>query len=298
MRPQSLRHLAPHLLALSLVAGCSAAVDDNEARAGDDGAAGRGTGGGGGVDGTLPTAGSGGSAGSEHCQQDVDIVFVMDVSTSMDEFLNKLANEISVVDKALKARALPSPPQYGLVVFVDDAELENGGAPTTDIVRLRKDFQQWASFTSSNQQVSGGSSNSTWTENSLDALYLAAKSFKWRPAETTLRAVIHTTDDTFWEGPSVRDGVSIKHNYVETVGALTDEKVRVFSFAAKFGGQSGNDDVQRGWFTGYQGRPPIPVGTDGAAYDINDILSGKASLADGIDGAIEEALCDPYDPPS
>ncbi len=83
---------------------------------------------------------------------------MMDGSTSMDGFINKLADEILVVDEALATEGLPNAPQYGLVVFADDAQIQNGGAAYMDASPLRTEFKSWASLTSSNDQVGGGSS--------------------------------------------------------------------------------------------------------------------------------------------
>jgi len=230
------------------------------------------------------------------CQSAIDIVFVMDVSTTMGEFLDLMADEMLAVDQAIAALDLPNPPQYGLAVFVDDAALLNDGMPYPDAMALRDDFILWSNFAATNQQVGGGNSNSTWTENSLDALYLAATDFEWRPAQTTTRIVIHTTDDTFWDGPTVGNGVMIQHGYAETVQALQDAFVRVYSFADQIGGQCECDDVTPGWSTPYEGMLPIPEATDGGVYDINQILAGTVSLADAIETAVEESYCDPYEP--
>ena len=100
------------------------------------------------------------------CQQAVDIVFTMDVSTTMGGFIMNLADEILEVDAAISALDLPLQPHYGLAVFVDDALLVNGGAPYTDAMVLRDDFLMWSAFTASNQQVGGGNSNTTFAENS------------------------------------------------------------------------------------------------------------------------------------
>jgi hypothetical protein len=230
------------------------------------------------------------------CQSAIDIVFVMDVSTTMGGFLGIMADEMLAVDAAIAALELPSSPHYGLAVFVDDAALLNGGAPYPDAMALRDDFIMWSNFTATNQQVGGGNFNSTWTENSLDALYLAATDFDWRPEETTTRIVIHTTDDTFWDGPTVGNGVAIQHGYAETVQALQDAFVRVYSFADQIGGQCGCQDVTPGWSTPYMGMLPMPEATDGGVYDINQILAGTVSLADAINTAVEESYCDPYEP--
>lgn len=230
------------------------------------------------------------------CEQAIDIVFVMDVSTTMGGFLGLLADEMLAVDAAIQALDLPQPPHYGLAVFVDDAALLNGGAPYANATALRDDFVMWSAFTASNQQVGGGNSNSTWTENSLDALYLAATGFQWRPAETTTRIVIHTTDDTFWDGPTVGNGIPIVHGYAETVQALQDATARTYSFADDIGGACNCMDVTPGWSTPYLGMLPVPEATDGGVYPIAQILAGTVSLADAINTAVEESYCEPYEP--
>jgi hypothetical protein len=234
--------------------------------------------------------------GPTSCEQDVDIVFVMDVSTSMDGFLTALANDIASVDQAIQALELPGQPHYGLVVFVDDFAILNTGTPYADIPTLQADFNEWATFTASNQQVAGGNQNTTWPENSLDALYAAATAFQWRPAADTLRIVIHTTDDTFWEGPSNQNGVAIQHGYDTVVTALQEQQIRVFSYTAQIGGMCECMDVTPGWSAPYAGKTAIPEATGGAVYDIDLVLAGQASLSDAIPDAVEETMCDPYPP--
>ena len=231
------------------------------------------------------------------CDQDIDIVFVMDVSTSMGPFLSTLADEILVVDQAIADLGLPNPPHYGLVVFVDDTALHNPGAPYGDVATLRADFMEWSAFTSTNFQVGGGEYNSTWPENSLDALYLGAAGFQWRPeGDGTLRIIIHTTDDTFWDGPTNQNGVAIQHGYEEVVAALQDREIRMFTFAAQIGGMCECEDVTPGWSTPYMGLPPIPESTDGAAFDLDLVLAGQLSLSEAINGLIDENMCEPYPP--
>jgi hypothetical protein len=235
--------------------------------------------------------------GGDGCMQDVDVVFVMDVSTTMGPFLGKLEQEILVVDQALAALDLPHEPHYGLVVFVDDVLLVDAGAPYTDVAQLQADFATWNAFTSSNQQVGGGNSNFTWPENSLDALFLAAKGFQWRPPVETLRLIIHTTDDTFWDGPTTGNGVAIQHGYHETILALQQEQVRDFSFAAHIGGSCECEDVSPGWFGPYLGMESIPKATHGGVFDIDLVLADQLSLSQAINDAIIETMCDPYPPP-
>jgi hypothetical protein len=287
---------------LVVVGACSSANSD-AGGSGGSGVGGAGAGGtsGSGGSGGLALGGSGGSAGGAPdaggCNQAIDIVFVMDVSTSMGPFLSKLANEIQAVDTAVKALNLTVTPHYGLVVFVDDTTFANSAKPYADVTTLATDFKTWASFTSSNQQTSGGGTNSTWPENSLDALYRAAAEFDWRPAASTLRIVIHTTDDTFWQGPTTQDGVQILHDYQGTVSALQGAEVRVFSFASKLGGPFENEDVSAGWFGPYQGMTSLPDATGGGVYELDGVLNGSISLSAAIPAAVKDTLCKPYPTP-
>lgn len=266
---------------------------------GDDGT--DGDDGGGGDDKLDVGEGEGSGGGDDEgggCDEDVDIVFVLDVSTSMTAYLTTLANEIVVVDNAIKALMLPNEPQYGLVVFVDDAMILNMGAAYSDVLQLQADFQTWSAFTSSNQQVGGGTLNTDWPENSLDALYLAADEFQWRPADATGRIVIHATDDTFWDGPTTTgDGVPVLHGYDETVARLQEQQVRVFTFAAHIGGPLSDQDVTPGWYGPYMGKDSIPDATDGGVFDIDQVLAGQISLSEAINGAVEDQHCVPYPPP-
>lgn len=283
---------------------CSSASESGGGSGAGGGAAGAGAGGSGGlalggsggginVDGGGATGGSSGGA----CSQAIDIVFSMDVSTSMGPFLNKLADEIENVDKAVKGLNLTAQPHYGLVVFVDDTLFANSSQPYADVLTLKTDFKSWASFTSSNNQTSGGNQNTTWPENSLDSLYRAAKEFAWRPKESTLRIVIHTTDDTFVQGPTTWNGVQILHNYPETVKALQDQQVRVFGFASKLGGPFESDDVSQGWFSTVAGSPTIPDATGGGVFQLDDVMSGSVSLSAAIPAAVKDTYCKPYPTP-
>lgn len=240
----------------------------------------------------------GDSTGGDVCMQRIDVVFSMDVSTSMLALLQTLENEILTVDEKLKSLSVVPDVNYGLVVFVDDTRIINAGAPYADVQTLKSDFNYWWNFTQSNQQTNGGGSNGDWPENSLDALFLAAGGFQWRPIEDTLRLVIHCTDDTFGDKGAALSGIPVQHGYDEVVAALQAKQVRVFVFADAdaTGGPGENQDVSAGFFTPYQGKPPIPEATDGGAYNINLVLQVQLSLSAAINDSVEATLCEPYVP--
>jgi len=239
----------------------------------------------------------GGTAG-DMCKLQIDIVFVMDVSTSMLALLQKLEEEILAVDAKLKSLDVLPDIHYGLVVFVDNTLIINGGAPYADVQTLKADFNKWWKFTQSNQQVVGGGSNGDWPENSIDALFTGAGAFQWRPMEQTLRMIIHCTDDTFGEKGAVQSGIAIQHTYAETVLALQEREVRVFAFADNdsTGGPGNNEDVSAGFFTPYKGQTPIPEATDGGAFNINLVLADQLSLNAAINDSVESSLCQDYIP--
>ena len=114
--------------------------------------------------------------------------------------------------------------------------------------------------------------------------------------ESTLRVIIHTTDDTFWNGPVEGNGVMINHNYPETVEIMQSKELRFYSFAALLGGQSGTDDVSMGFFTPFQGAAPMPEQAGGKAWNIDEVLAGVVSLSAAIEEAIEDSYCEPYPP--
>ena len=100
----------------------------------------------------------------------------------------------------------------------------------------------------------------------------------------------------FWRtaAPAVQSGQAIKHGYRETVAALTAAEVRVFSFAAKIGGQCECLDVRAGLFAAYRGQKAIPAATGGAVFDIDEVASGALSFGAAVSGALQSAVCTHY----
>jgi hypothetical protein len=258
------------------------------------------------------------------CNQDVDIVFVLDVSGSMIPPLSTLEREVGLVDQALQTKNLPNPPHYGLVIFVDSAQTLNGGMPYADVEAVKTELRTQIGATQNDpsRQLGGApSDNLTWPENALDGLWAAATEYKWREPGKTLRTIILITDASFWDLTEASSGhmtevntsgffpthVS-KHGYDETIAQVRMQQIWVNTFAAKTGGppdgmmsppshgefRGTTVNVGIGYFEPYNGKPSLAESTGGAAWDVDDVFDMKISLATPINESIEARQCAVY----
>lgn len=236
--------------------------------------------------------------GDVDCHQDIDIVFVLDVSTSMSWVLEQLATEVGAVwEYAVALSAHPDyDPAFGLVVFVDDVLVTNGGEPYPSVEALQAEFSSWRAFCSSNAQPGGSScSNSDCPENTLDALADAATLYAWRP--DALHVAIHVTDDTFKEAPDslcsiIAPSIPVRHTYPETLDLLVTNEIRVGVFAMRVGSYCTTPpDKEPGFFEPWGGFPPIPEATGSRVWELSDVQSGEISLTEAISGFVLEEWC-------
>jgi hypothetical protein len=225
------------------------------------------------------------------CYDQLDIVFVIDVSGSMTWYIGSLEEEIGLVWEA--ALELDDDPHFGLVVFVDDFLVENDGQAYATVAEIQGDFQAWHEHGDTNTQTQSDVKNIDMPENTLDALYAAATAYDWRHASSTLRVVIHATDDTFREHPDCfGSGIPVASTYGEVVSRLKQQRIRVAAFAGRVGLLHG-EDVQPGFFTDYQGQTAIPAATSGKVFNIHQV-GYNISLAEAINDFVIEEHCSPY----
>ncbi len=273
----------------------------------------------------APTADSGPTAA---CTEDIDVVLVLDVSSSMGFVLDKLEAEMGKVVTA--SNALKSGAHFGLVLFVDNVLVDttgdqSGGKVHTGSATLATGFRgAKATYTANNRNPGDGpggptTQNPICEENALDALHDAATEFPWR--SNAARVVIIVTDDTFLERPDNygdrdHDGKTDKTSYPreghyparfmfdETVTELKKNAIRVFSFtrlaapsfldltACGTGRRhSSGDSVTYGWTKPYDGKAPIPTATGGKNFDLDAVRGGSVSLADTINEVVLESHC-------
>ncbi len=263
------------------------------------------------------------------CNESIDVVFVLDVSSSMDFVLDKLGTEIESV--VMAANALAPDAHFGLVAFVDNHKLDTSGPLDQGKVHvaaatLKAAFQGYkTTYTSPNRNPGDGPGGPTLQnpiceENAPDALHAAAVDFPWRVNAT--HVVIAVTDDTFLEKPDNygdrdHDGKTDKTDFpkegnypaaytmTEAIDALRLAKTRVFSVTRLT--PPGAFDLTRcgtgrrlpwaaisdGWSTPYAGAQPIPARTGGQNFDLEQVKSGKLSLGKTIESVVLSSHCNP-----
>lgn len=313
---------------LVLAVGLTGCVDDSYF-AGDDAASFQDAGGGEDPFGPIPDFGP--SPDAPICRDSVDLVFVLDVSSSMGFVLDKLAQEIGKVVTASNKLAPDS--HFGLVAFVDNHRMDDtgpssGGRVHLDAATLSAAFTQIKiTYTQPNRNPGDGPTGPTLQnpiceENANDALYAAAEEFPWR--ENSNRVFILATDDTFLERPDNYgdrdgDGKTDKTDYpregdypalrkmAETVDLLRKTKVRVFAFTrlkppgpfdltkCGTGRRLPWSAVSDGWSTPYGGGTPIPAATGGTNFDLDQVFAGKLSLTETINNMVLDSHCKPIE---
>ncbi len=273
-------------------------------------------------------AGGAGDANPGACTEDIDVVLVLDVSSSMGFVLDKLDTEITKVVSA--SNALKAGAHFGLVVFVDNVKLyatgdQGGGKIHTMAPSLSAAFKDAkATYTTPNRNPGDGptgptTQNPICEEDALDGLHVAATDFPWR--DSAARIVIVVTDDTFLEKPDNYgdrdgDGLTNKTDYPregnypagfaldETVTELKKQAIRVFSFtrltppgildltACGTGRRHPTaDSITFGWTKPYDGKTPIPNATGGKNFDLDAVRAGSVSLADTINDVVLQSHC-------
>jgi hypothetical protein len=238
------------------------------------------------------------------CNRPLDVVLVVDVSTSMAGELATIGGGVDALWST--AHALSSDAQIMLVVFVDDALAVDGRPPfaadggchpfaTPD--DLRTQLAAWQMFCATNESPVSHLQNHDCPENSLDAI-MAGTMCPLRDGST--RVMIHVTDDTFAERPAVLSGewgggVHVQFNYLEATTALTDRGIH-FGVFAETGtgddcGAGRSPDVGRGFSGPYQMMPSLPDATGGRYWDLREVRAGHIDMAASITDFLGSVYC-------
>ena len=110
-----------------LACGCGAGADDPGTKGnGEQGSGAGAQAGGAATGGSGGSMSFGGSDGGDECIENVDVVFVLDISSSMSFVLDQLHTDIGgVVDAAMALGS--AEPHFGLVAFADNELLDGSG---------------------------------------------------------------------------------------------------------------------------------------------------------------------------
>jgi hypothetical protein len=232
---------------------------------------------------------------TNECSDALDVVFVLDVSTTMADDLARIRSGIGAVWDA--ALALSPSAQFSMVVFVDDAVAVDDCTPFPTKESLASAFDYWSDFCSDNASPVSGVQNGDCAENSLDALYIAATECPWRSPST--RLVVHVTDDTFAERPTELSGeVPVQRSYDEVVNILTDNEIRVGAFAVPNGNRpswcSTSGTIGNGFFTPWNGNIALPNVTGGRAWNILETRDGRLDMQRAITELVNDEFCTLY----
>lgn len=272
--------------------------------------------------------GIGGDAGADTgprvCTEDIDVVLVIDTSSTMKFVLEELESEFENVVSA--SNALKEGAHFGAVFFQDNVLLDTSGDEADGKIHLGHDSLRSAFstmrtvYTASDRNPADGPNGPTrqnplCEENSLDALHVAATSFPWR--ENAVRIAIMVTDDTFLEandnyGDGNGDGDTTDsfpfregdypaaYTLDQTLAALTEARVKVFSFTLVEPRSScttgrrhseGRESVTFGWTRPYDGKAPIPEQTGGANFDLAAVSNGSLHLDEAINDIVLQTRC-------
>jgi len=241
------------------------------------------------------------------CSAPLDIVLVVDVSTSMASDIAAIRAGIGSVWDA--AHALTEDTQISMVVFVDDVlavdasqpPLSTGGhcVPFASASDIETHLVAWQMFCATNQSPVSHIQNHDCAENSLDAIMVATAC----PVRTgSTRVILHVTDDTFAERPAVLSGafgggVRVQFNFVETLTMLTDHQYHVGVFAESgVGDDCGagrSPDVGRGFSGPYGGMLSLPDATGGHFWDLRQVRAGNIDMTQTIGDFLREVYCGP-----
>ena len=239
-----------------------------------------------------------GDAGTPVCSEPLDLVLVVDVSSSMTDDLARLRDLAPALWSA--ATDASAEARVSLVVFVDDALEVADCLPFTDVGPLGGELDQWRAFTSTNRSPVSEITNVDCAENSLDALAAAITGCPWRDGS---RVILHITDDTFEERPAVLSGpfgrgVLVASTYLEVSDALAREHIEVLALTANgagldCGGPRVSADVGRGFHTPFGTDLSLPERTGGQAWDLRAMREGTFELVPALTDHLSLGVCAP-----
>lgn len=212
----------------------------------------------------------------------LDLVFVLDVSTSMDE-MAALRTAIQELFDFSEVSGLDV--RFALTTFENDV-IVHGDGGFMERARFFEEFDSqlipgvWVPNPDLPRQLL----NFDFPENSLDAIYRAASDMPF--AANSRRYILLMTDSNFLEPPAVfSDGTPVRHRYADVERALRDNDVKLFAVHDTSAGEG----LSRNW----KGQAPLVSQSGGTWFEISQITTGELTLNDVLAKFIMRSVCDP-----
>ena len=211
----------------------------------------------------------------------LDLVFVLDVSTTMDEMAS-LRGAIEELFDFIGGSDLDV--RFGLTTFVNDVIVHRDGSfLDRDAFFSEFDSQLVAGKWVPDAQNARQLVNFDFAENSLTALYRSATEFEFR--QGARRYFLLMTDATFAEPPSeFSDGTRARHGFGEVSQTLEEREIRLFSVHDGSRGQ--------GLSTPHRGRPSLVALTRGTWFELSEVSSGALTLDTLLADLLVAPACD------
>ncbi len=211
----------------------------------------------------------------------LDLVLVLDISTSMVEMAN-LRGALTGLFDVIAARNLDV--HFGLVTFANDVRMHGEGRPLDrEQLFAELDSQLLPGSWVPDPELPRQLLNFDFPENVLGALHRAATDFAFR--EGSRRYVLLMTDATFLEPPAVfSDGTPARWDYDEVAEALVSQQIRLFSVNAR--------DAGAGLSSNYEGRETLVTRTRGGAFEIAAVSGGELTLDTVLSDLVSGLTCD------
>jgi len=232
------------------------------------------------------------TAGIDPPDGPLDLVFVLDVSTTMDEIAPLRAGILELFasledpgtsDEERSPATDPDRVRLGLVTFENDVVLHAGGRFLDREEFLAElDAQLVEGAWTPDPELPRHLLNFDLPENLLDALYRASRGFAFR--DDARRYLLAMTDATFLEPPAVfSDGTPALHSYDDVAEALTSRELRLVAVSPEQAG--------RGLATDYEGRPSLPSLTGGTWLDLARVRSGALAPGELLRRLVRGSAC-------
>ncbi len=214
--------------------------------------------------------------------QVADIVFLVDVTTSMGPFIESAKQHLK--DFTRYARKEGYRTRMCISTFGDytvkkcDRFYENDPSKPNTEVQVKELLTELAALRAYKGSEDPGAPD--YPENSMGAL-IDASTAPW--AEGSLRFVILVTDADFLSSPNYQGYIGDKAPRMsEVTKAIKDSQMKVFAVTRKDhkGKQYPNfRSTFDGYVTPFEGEPSIVESSQGEHYDFDSVISGKTSLA-------------------